>query len=56
MTLLLDDSLVQYDDRRAKAAIRLFTEMSATRQIMLFSCQTRMKELYRQVSEEGMKA
>ena len=56
MTILLDDSLVQYDDRRAKAAIRLFAEMSATRQIILFSCQTRMKELYGQVREEGKKA
>lgn len=46
LPLFLDDALTQYDDDRAKAALLLLDEIAADRQILFFSCQRRMKELY----------
>ena len=38
---LLDDALVRFDDRRMKSALALLREEAKTRQIILFTCQTR---------------
>ena len=39
--LLLDDALVQFDDARMAAAMAVLREIAATRQIILFTCQSR---------------
>ena len=39
--LLLDDALVQFDDARMAAAMAVLHEIAATRQIILFTCQSR---------------
>ena len=36
--ILLDDALVNFDDRRTAAAVRLLTEEAKNRQIILFTC------------------
>ena len=46
MPLLLDDTFVQYDDKRAKAGLALLDELSLQRQIVLFTCHNRMSEIY----------
>lgn len=52
MPLLLDDAFVQYDDKRAKAALVLLRELSADRQIVLFTCHGRMKDLYADTEDD----
>lgn len=39
--LILDDALVQFDDERCAAALRLLKEESRHRQILLFTCHSR---------------
>ena len=39
--LVLDDALVCFDDARLHTALRILQEEAATRQILLFTCQTR---------------
>ena len=39
--LVLDDTLVNFDDARAAAALRLLRQEAENRQIILFTCQTR---------------
>lgn len=39
--LVLDDALVNFDDERMKLALELLRELSARRQILLFTCQSR---------------
>ena len=41
LPLILDDALVRFDDRRMKSALALLREEAKTRQIILFTCQTR---------------
>ncbi len=43
--LILDDALVRFDDTRLKAALALLQQEAQTRQILLFTCQTREKSL-----------
>ena len=43
--LVLDDALVRFDDRRLKNALLLLEEVSASRQVILFTCQKREGEL-----------
>ncbi len=38
LPLVLDDTLVNFDHRRARQAVRLLQEMSATHQLLLFTC------------------
>ena len=38
LPLILDDILVNFDQPRARQAIRLFQEMSASHQLLLFTC------------------
>ena len=41
--LILDDALVRFDDRRLAAALRLLSEESESKQVLLFTCQSREK-------------
>ena len=43
--LVLDDALVRFDDQRLKNALQVLDEGSQTRQVILFTCQSREKEL-----------
>jgi len=43
--IILDDALLGFDDKRAKAALELLKELSKERQIILFTCQSREKLL-----------
>lgn len=43
--LILDDAFVRFDEKRLEAALALLKEMSKTRQIILFSCQQREKNM-----------
>lgn len=45
--LVLDDALVNFDDDRTVAALELLEEISRRRQVVLFTCHAREKELYR---------
>jgi uncharacterized protein YhaN len=51
MPLLLDDSFVQYDDKRAKAGLALLHELASQRQIVLFTCHSRMREINASIGE-----
>ena len=39
--IILDDALLGFDDKRAKAALELLKELAKERQIILFTCQSR---------------
>lgn len=39
--LVLDDALVRFDDKRMAAALEILREMSKTRQVICFTCQSR---------------
>ena len=43
--LILDDALVRFDDRRAKAAMDILRDQAESRQVILFTCQSREKDL-----------
>ena len=43
--LILDDALVRFDDARLSSALRLLRQQSEHRQVILFSCQSREKEI-----------
>jgi uncharacterized protein YhaN len=43
--LILDDALVRFDDKRLAAALRILKEASDSRQVLLFTCQSREKTL-----------
>ena len=43
--LILDDALVRFDDCRLQKALEVLQELSQSRQILLFSCQSREKKL-----------
>jgi len=43
--LILDDALVRFDDKRLLAALAILKEASATKQVLLFTCQSREKNL-----------
>lgn len=43
--LILDDALVRFDDTRLKAALEILTEEAETKQVILFTCQSREKEM-----------
>jgi uncharacterized protein YhaN len=42
--LVLDDALVAFDDHRLSLALDLLQELSAQRQILLFTCQSRERQ------------
>ena len=43
--IVLDDALVYFDDRRAALALETLREMSKTRQVLIFTCQSREKRI-----------
>ena len=43
--IILDDALVYFDDTRASLALKTLRELGKTRQILIFSCQSREKRL-----------
>ena len=44
--LVLDDALVRFDDQRLKNALSLLVEATASKQVILFTCQNRESEIY----------
>lgn len=46
--LILDDALARFDDGRMEKAMDLLAEEAASRQVIVFSCQSREKELMNQ--------
>jgi uncharacterized protein YhaN len=46
--LILDDALVRFDDIRLKAALDLLQEEAKSRQVILFTCQSREKNVLNQ--------
>ena len=42
--LVLDDALIRFDDTRLQAALNVLQEESVTKQVILFSCQSREKD------------
>lgn len=51
MPLLLDDALIQYDDRRAAYALGLLLKLAEDRQVILLSCKNGLMELYEEIRE-----
>ena len=43
--LILDDALVRFDDTRLAAALQILRQESETKQVLLFTCQGREKNL-----------
>ena len=43
--LILDDALVRFDDQRLEAALEVLREEAETKQILLFTCQSRERQL-----------
>ena len=43
--LILDDAFVRFDDTRLKAALEILKEESEKKQVILFTCQSREKEM-----------
>ena len=43
--LVLDDALVRFDDNRLKTALEMLKEEAETRQVLLFTCQSRENDL-----------
>ena len=43
--LVLDDALVRFDDTRLKAALEILAEEAAHKQVILFTCQSREKQM-----------
>ena len=43
--VVLDDALAMFDDERAKKAMQVLKKLSETRQILLFSCHSREKQM-----------
>ena len=43
--IVLDDALVAFDDERAKVALQVLAEEAQSRQILLFTCQSRERRL-----------
>ncbi len=43
--LILDDALVRFDDKRLKEALDILMESAKTKQVILFTCQSREKNL-----------
>lgn len=46
--LILDDALVRFDDERLSGALKILKEEAKTKQVILFTCQSREKRLARQ--------
>ena len=45
--LVLDDALIRFDDKRLMTALSILSEEAETKQVLLFTCQTRENQLLR---------
>jgi len=52
--LILDDALVRFDDTRLKAALELLEEEAQSRQVVIFTCQSREKRLLKRTESDPM--
>ena len=43
--MILDDALVRFDDTRLAAAVEILQQMAQTKQVILFTCQSREKKI-----------
>ena len=43
--IILDDALVRFDDTRMKAALEILRELAENKQIILFTCQSRERNV-----------
>ena len=43
--LILDDALVSFDDRRLKLALDVLRQLAGERQVLLFTCQSRERQV-----------
>ena len=43
--LVLDDAFVRFDDNRLKTALEILQEEASSKQVILFTCQSREKDL-----------
>lgn len=50
--LILDDALVNFDDRRAALALQVLRDEAKQRQILLFTCQSREERLLREAEHK----
>lgn len=50
--IVLDDALVYFDDKRAALALETLRELSKTRQILIFTCQSREKAILDRLAKE----
>ena len=50
--LILDDALARFDDTRLEAALRLLREEAEHRQVILFTCQSREKEILARMTRD----
>ena len=50
--LILDDALVRFDDKRLESALGLLQEEAEHRQVILFTCQSREKELLKAMQRD----
>lgn len=55
LPIFMDDSLTQYDDRRAKLALEFLKEYSADRQVLLFTCHSYFKDVAETLSIKTLK-
>lgn len=51
LPLILDDCFIQYDDNRLRNILQLLSDISKDRQIILFSCHNREKDMLRNMGE-----
>ena len=50
--IVLDDALVYFDDKRVTLALETLKELSKTRQVLLFTCQSREKRILDELAQK----
>ncbi len=53
--IVLDDALVYFDDKRAALALETLKELSQSRQILIFTCQSREKRILNELTKKRKK-
>jgi uncharacterized protein YhaN len=53
MPFIVDDILIQFDDQRAKAALRVLAELSRQTQVIFFTHHWRLAELAQDIDDQG---
>ena len=54
--IVLDDALAFFDDKRAELALQTLRELAKTRQVLIFTCQSREKRILDRMAAERRKA